>query len=157
MYEVLGSNCIENKLPLTPALLIKASIEPKAVQARSTLAAMAGPSEVTSSCTAMARHGPPSIALIWSQRDLRRSVLRAAATTLQPALARSRQNSRPRPEEAPVTMTVLPERWDHGSNCCGISLAMFLFLSKSVWVLWWLWFWMVVFIESNMTMVSWSH
>lgn len=111
-----------------PALLTKASMRPKASQASWTEFWMVGPSAHTSSSTATAlRILVPSTVeeeevgieksswLIWSQRDLRRSIRRAAATIKEPDLARSRHNSRPRPEDAPVTMTTLPCRSSHGS------------------------------------------
>ena len=111
-------------LPLMPALFSKASIRPKASQAFWTEAPIEEPSLVTSSSTATARRGGSAFGgrfewvrlLISSQRDLSRSTRRAAATILQPALARLRQNSLPRPEEAPVTMTTLPSRSCHGSR-----------------------------------------
>lgn len=101
-------------LPLKPALFTKASMKPKDSQAFLTDFSMLFPSALISSSTAMAvgvgreEEEERLRRLISSQRDWSLSIRRAAAMTLQPALARSRQNSRPRPEEAPVTMTTLP-------------------------------------------------
>lgn len=104
------------KIPLTPALLTNASIRPNASHALSTDASIAGLLALTSSSTATARRSEVPYLLIWSQRDWSRSIRRAAAMILQPASAKSRQHSRPRPEEAPVTITTLPVKSVHGSN-----------------------------------------
>nr|CAB3481402.1 unnamed protein product [Digitaria exilis] len=84
-------------------------MRPNASQALCTAASRTEPPAATSSSTATAR-GPASAAeaLISSQSEWRRSARRAAATTRQPARARSRQKSRPMPEEAPVTSTTWP-------------------------------------------------
>ena len=54
------------------------------------------------------------IDLITKWHDL--STWRAAATILQPALARSIQNPQPIPDEAPVTITTFPIKSFHGTN-----------------------------------------
>jgi len=114
------------KLPLTPALLINASICPKASHAFCTYFSIAPPSAATSSSTATAR-SLPSFPLISSHNDCKRSTRRAAAITRHPALARSRQKSRPIPADAPVTRTTFPARSCHGSNC-------FAMLKKMKWI-----------------------
>lgn len=117
-----------------PALLIKASIRPKASQAFRTEFWIVGPSADKSSSTATALRmeeeedddeGIVKLRLlIWSQRDLRRSTRRAAATMKQPDLARSRQNSRPSPDDAPVTITTFPWRSTHASNSIALVVAI---------------------------------
>lgn len=98
-------------------------MKPKDSQAFLTDFSMLFPSALISSSTAMAlgreEDEETLRQLISSQRDWSLSIRRAAAMTLQPALARSRQNSRPRPEEAPVTMTTLPWRQFQGSRWVG--------------------------------------
>lgn len=106
-------------VPRTPALFTNPSIRPNASHALCTEAAMAGSSALTSSSIATDRTADGSEApdpLISSQRDLNRSVRRAAAMTRQPAFARSRHRSRPMPEDAPVTMTTLPSKLLHGMS-----------------------------------------
>ena len=93
-------------------------MRPKASQALCTAASRTEPPAATSSSTATAR-GPwaaASEALISSQSERSRSARRAAATTRQPARARSRQKSRPMPEEAPVTSTTCPSILLHGGG-----------------------------------------
>ncbi len=123
--------------PLTPALLTKASIWPNASQPFCMDFSMVGPSALTSSSRATARSELELVGLdseeeeeeeeeeerllIWSQSDWSRSTRRAAAMILQPALARSRQNSRPIPADAPVTNTTLPfSSSSHGSNAISL-------------------------------------
>lgn len=55
---------------------------------------------------------------IWWHRETSRSTRRAAATILQPALARLRQKSLPSPAEAPVTITTFPLSSAHASHSC---------------------------------------
>lgn len=114
-------------LPRIPALLIKESILPNAAQAFSTEAWMVGPLALTSSSTATALSWSrlrsfeleePIRLLISSQSDW-------TVTLLQPALAKSRQNSRPKPDDAPVTITTLFSSRSHGSN----TLATLVWLS----------------------------
>jgi len=104
-------------IPLIPALLIKVSIWPKASHAFCTDLSMVLASAETSSSTATTARRVPYRLFIWWQREWRRSRWRAAAMILQPAFARSRQNSWPRPEEAPVTNTTLSSSLCHGSRC----------------------------------------
>lgn len=56
--------------------------------------------------------------------DLSMFILRAAATTLQPALAKSIQSCRPSPDDAPVITTTLPCKLLHGSIFFKASLAI---------------------------------
>lgn len=112
-------------LPRIPALLTRASMRPNASQAICTDLSTVGPSAVTSSSTATALRLLGSAVeleeevarpLISSQRDLSRPTRREAATTRHPARARSRQKSRPKPDEAPVTITTLSGSSHHGSR-----------------------------------------
>ncbi|KAL6988037.1 hypothetical protein U1Q18_013784 [Sarracenia purpurea var. burkii] len=103
---------------------------PKASQAFCTADSMSGPSALMSSSIATARgvaaanrlrlETPESGSrLISLHRDASRSIHRAAAMIRQPALARSRQNCKPMPDEAPVTIrsiTTLPSKLLHGSS-----------------------------------------
>ncbi|KAK6151357.1 hypothetical protein DH2020_013992 [Rehmannia glutinosa] len=57
--------------------------------------------------------------------DLSLFILRATAMILQPALAKSRQNSKPRPEDAPVTMTTFPSREFNESRDWSSSASLF--------------------------------
>lgn len=120
-------------LPLTPALLIKTSILPKASQAFATVASIFAALELTSSSRGTARARPypvsfdsaePIRLLISSQSDCKRSTRRAAAMILQPAFAKSMQNSRPSPDDAPVTITTLLFSSSHGSKLAASSFLL---------------------------------
>src|SRR5580704_3760787 len=89
-----------------PALFTTMSIGPSAVSAASN-AAFTDLPDCTSSSTAAALL--PAFCSS-ACRDLRRSARRAAIATDAPAAASVRAKWTPRPDEAPVTSTTLPER-----------------------------------------------
>lgn len=110
-------------------------ILPNASQAFCTDFSIANPPLHTSSSTATALivFGSAADWLISSHKDLRRWMRRAAATARQPALANSRQNSLPKPEDAPVTRTIFPFRSCHGSIWLETALA----ISRGKWYYQW--------------------